>query len=73
MVGLATVPAGIGWFVVSFTDSDWNEILTGGVWKGPLLAIAGAGALVVGIRSLKVGDVEYADEESNVACLAAFV
>lgn len=53
LIGLITIPLGLAWFAMSFTDAEFTKVITGGVWKGPLLAIAGAGALFYGIKALK--------------------
>ena len=53
LIGLVMIPLGIAWFAMSFTDTEIAQVITGGVWKGPMLSIAGAGALYYGIKALK--------------------
>lgn len=54
LIGLITISLGLAWFALSFTDAEFTKAITGGVWKGPLLAIAGARALFYGIKAVKV-------------------
>lgn len=59
--GAATL-FGLLWLGCGLTGSDLDGVLTGGLWKGPLLMVAGIGAVVMGIRMLREGDERPGDD-----------
>lgn len=48
--GVAATVFGVVWFVSGLAGEDLLGIFTGGVWKGPMLTIAGVGAVIMGMR-----------------------
>ena len=51
--GVPAAAIGIYWFVGELNGGDPDGILTGGLWKGPLLICAGIAAVIMGIRMLR--------------------
>ncbi len=51
--GAGAVVVGVIWFAYGLSGGDPNGVFTGGLWKGPLLAAAGAGAVIMGVRMFR--------------------
>jgi hypothetical protein len=57
---------GLWWILDGFSNGPMNQLLGGLWWKGPLLAVGGVAAFVIGIRvlhSVHGADTESAHEE----------
>ena len=50
--GLAAL-VGLLWLGLGITGNDFDGILPGGLWKGPLLMAAGGTGVVMGVRMLR--------------------
>jgi hypothetical protein len=44
---------GLLWFASGLSGEDLFGVLGGGIWKGPLLTLAGIGAVIMGARMLR--------------------
>jgi hypothetical protein len=53
LVGCVAIVFGVIWLVSSLGGKDSDGVFAGGIWKGPLLLLAGIAALIVGIRGVR--------------------
>jgi len=53
--GLAAI-LGLIWLVNGLQGDKPDSPFAGGTWKGPVLSLAGAAAVIMGIRMLREGD-----------------
>lgn len=51
--GILAALLGVVWLGYGFAGGDADGVFTGGLWKGPLLMAAGAGAVIMGFRMLR--------------------
>jgi hypothetical protein len=65
IAGPACVVIGLLWLATGLAGG--SEIFTGGTWKGPLLAVTGAAATVMGIRMLRAPDVPQENDRDDKA------
>jgi len=53
LAGCCATIIGVIWLLSSLGGKDSEGVFTGGIWKGPLLCLAGIAALIVGILALR--------------------
>jgi hypothetical protein len=53
--GCCAAIIGVVWFFNGLRGEDPDGIVTGGLWKGPLLFLAGAAGAFMGLRALREG------------------
>ena len=51
--GIAATIIGFIWLGYGIQGGDPEGVLTGGLWKGPLLVVTGIGSAIMGVRMLR--------------------